>query len=139
MSQGKRRASGQSKAPPAPKGGKSRTKGREIHPTILIFKSLFLGKNPRASVLAGLEVATGASRSFCEKVLDGRKQPGAAMLEALIRSEFGAQIALGIARGGGHSPAWARGFARHLELAELVEAQRLHALQIEKLQRELFE
>lgn len=123
----------------APKGGKYRTKGRKIHPIVLIFQGLFWEQNPRGNVLAGLEVASGASRSFCEKVLDGRKQPGLAMIEALIRSDYGAHIALGIAMAGGNPPAWSRGFSRHLELSDLVQAQKRTQAQIEKLQREIAE
>ena len=83
-----------SKLDPAPKGGKSRTKGRQIHPAIAVFLELNAGKAKPAALLEGL---TGASRSFCEKVIDGRKQPGAAMLEALIRSEIGDQVINAIA------------------------------------------
>jgi hypothetical protein len=116
-----------SKLDPAPKGGKSRTKGRQIHPAILIFLEVYREHKKPAAILEGL---TGASRSFCEKVLDGRKRPGADMLEALIRSHFGDQVVDAIAATAPARPTWHRQFRRSIERSSLRD-------QIREMQRRL--
>lgn len=119
----------------APKGGKFRTKGRKIHPAIAAFLVLSPGKKPAAR----LEDLTGASRSFCEKVIDGRKQPGAAMLGALIQSDIGDRVALAIAAGAEVAPAWTRRVRRQLDLAAASEQLKHAQALFEKLQREILE
>ncbi len=128
------RARRATKSRPAAKGGVSRTKVRTIHPAMQIFRGLFPQKGAAPFELA---VRTRASASFCEKVLDGRQQPGAPMLVALLRSDVGREILIALM--GDATPAWWRGFRRHLELAQLVKNQARLGASIEKMQREMAE
>ena len=115
----------------APKGGKTRTKVRNIHPAIALFLDLHADKTKPAAIL---ECMTGASRSFCEKVLDGRKQPGAAMLEALIRSEIGDQVVDAIAAPA--RPGWHRKFRRSIERSTLRDAIKDMQRRLERLEED---
>lgn len=120
----------QSKSAPAPKGGKPPPKGRRIHSAMAAFHAAYPN-----STAAHLAVFSGASMSFCEKVLSGAKQPGAPMLEALLRSDVGKQALIAIM--GAARPAWWVGFSKHLTLARLVKAQEQLRAEIEAAQRDM--
>ncbi|NEU95076.1 hypothetical protein [Bradyrhizobium uaiense] len=103
---------------------------QSIHPAIAAFKRIF----PQ-STAARLHLQTGASLSFCDKVLSGAKQPGAPMLEALLRSDVGKDVLIAVM--GAAKPAWWVGYRRHLELSELVKAESHLRKQIEAMQRDI--
>jgi hypothetical protein len=92
----------------------------------LIFLDIYRDHKKPAAILEGL---TGASRSFCEKVIDGRARPGLDMLEALICSKLGDQVidAIVTSRAGAR-PDWHRGFRLGIErdrlLTEIKDKQR---------------
>lgn len=129
-----RNARGSSKPQLTAKGPKQGRKGRSIHPALVAFRGLFPLKTPE-----NLRALTGASISFCKKVLDGRLQPGGPMLEALIFSDVGVPVLKAMAAARPTRPAWWSGFRRHLDLADAVKAQKAATALIEKLQREIAE
>lgn len=122
-----------SKKQTASKGGVSRTKVRSIHPAMRVFKGVY----PQAGAPYELALRTKASISFCEKVLDGRQQPGGPMLIALLQSDVGRNILIALM--GDAKPTWWKGFRRSLELADLVRNQARNQADIEKMQREMAE
>lgn len=112
--------------------GRNRSIRRSIHPAMRVFKELF----PQKPAFE-LALLTGASLSFCEKVLSGAHQPGPDMLVALLQSDVGREILIALMADA--KPAWWKGFRRHLELAELVKNQARLGASIEKMQREMAE
>lgn len=118
---------------PATSGGKSRNKLRKIHPAIAVFLRAHAERIKPAAILADL---TGASRSFCEKVLDGRSAPGPDMLEALIFSAIGRDVlrAMAAARAG-DLPAWWRDFIRESKRGEIRSEIRRLQLELDNEER----
>ncbi|TAK50266.1 MAG: hypothetical protein EPO23_03405 [Xanthobacteraceae bacterium] len=100
----------------------------------MAFKTNF----PRKTALE-LALRTGESVSFCEKCLIGQRQPGAAMLSALLRSDIGRTVLTALMAGS--DAAWWREFSRQLELAALArqqaELQRTAEANRERLMRAL--
>lgn len=129
------RARAIAKKPSGPKYGRIHLKVRSIHPAMRAFKALFANKNKKLPT--ELELRTGASRSFCEKVLSGALQPGEPMITALLQSDVGDEILTALM--GAARPRWWRGFRRSLDLAALVRAQARTQDAIEKMQREMAE
>lgn len=114
-------------------GGKSRNKGRQIHPAIGVFLRIHAGKKKPEALLEGL---TGASRSFCEKVISGRSQPGGAMLDALIQSEIGDQVVDAIASAAPRRPTWHRRYRAAIERADLRANLKDMQRRLERLEQE---
>jgi hypothetical protein len=114
------------------KGVRFRPKGRSIHPAMREFKRLFPQGTPFE-----LAVRTEASVSFCDRVLRGVQQPGAPMLEALLRSDVGREMLIAVM--GDARPPWWKGYRRHLTISELRRAQADHQRRIEALELEAAE
>lgn len=121
---------GSSNHPPATSGGKRRNKRRQIHPAVAVFAARYADRVKPAAIL---EDMTGASRSFCEKVLDGRSAPGADMIEALIFSEIGREVLKAMAAAREARPSWWGALRRQLDAGAIRSEirqlqQRLEAL-----------
>jgi len=107
---------------------------RQVHPAIVEFKRLHVGRGVAAKALHEL---TKASLSFCEKVLAGSLQPGADMLVSLLQSDVGREVLIAIM--GEARPKWWASFRKNLEIADALRAQAELARKIEAMQREMGE